>query len=62
VNPDDVPLLSLVCHGTPLTEIGRLAGITPARLEARRWAMLARLTAAPPLFSSSGSTRPTDEA
>ena len=62
VDPDDVPLLSLLCHATPLTEICRLAGITPARLEARRWAMLARLTAAPPLFSLSGSARATDGA
>lgn len=62
LDSDDVPLLSMLCHATPPNQIARLAGITPARLDARRWAMLKRLTDGPGLFYSSGSRKTPDRA
>jgi DNA-binding NarL/FixJ family response regulator len=42
----DLPILGMLAHGTPSAEIERTLGLDEQGLEARRWAMLARLGAA----------------
>ena len=43
VEPADRPILSMLVHETPAWEIAGLLGVTLARVESRRWAMLQRL-------------------
>src|SRR3954452_17121723 len=40
----DVPILGMLVHRTPPAEIARVLDMTEGRLDARRWAMLRRLT------------------
>jgi DNA-binding NarL/FixJ family response regulator len=44
LDPADVPILGMLVHGTGPDEIARVLRISERRLEARRWAMLRRLT------------------
>jgi DNA-binding NarL/FixJ family response regulator len=44
LDPADVPILGMLVHRTPPSEIARVLDMTERRLEARRWAMLRRLT------------------
>jgi DNA-binding NarL/FixJ family response regulator len=44
---DDLPILGMLVHGTPPAEVAQTLGMTPEWLEARRWAMLSRLTRDP---------------
>jgi DNA-binding NarL/FixJ family response regulator len=44
LHADDLPILGMLVHGTPPAEIAHTLGMTPEWLEARRWAMLSRLT------------------
>jgi DNA-binding NarL/FixJ family response regulator len=44
LDPADVPILGMLVHLTPPSEIARVLDMTERRLEARRWAMLRRLT------------------
>jgi DNA-binding NarL/FixJ family response regulator len=55
LDPDDARILALLCHATPPSQIAHLMGMTPARLDTRRGAMLKRLTDVPGLFWSCGS-------
>jgi DNA-binding NarL/FixJ family response regulator len=43
LDPDDLPILGMLAHGTPTREIEITLGLEESWLEARRWAMLARL-------------------
>lgn len=43
LDPDDLPVLGMLVHGTPPIEIAAALGLTEAWLSARRWAMLGRL-------------------
>ena len=43
LDPDDLPILGMLAHGTPAPEIEITLRLEPGWLEARRWAMLARL-------------------
>jgi DNA-binding NarL/FixJ family response regulator len=43
LEPEDKPILSMLLHATPPTEVADVLGITEKWLHARRWAMLARL-------------------
>jgi two-component system response regulator DevR len=43
LDPDDLPILGMLAHGAREDEVARTLGLEPNRLEARRWAMLARL-------------------
>ena len=44
LDPGDVPILGMLVHHTPPREIARVLDMTEGRLDARRWAMLRRLT------------------
>jgi DNA-binding NarL/FixJ family response regulator len=44
LDPADVPILGMLVHRTPPAEIARVLDMTEGRLDARRWAMLRRLT------------------
>jgi DNA-binding NarL/FixJ family response regulator len=44
LDPADVPILGMLVHRTPPGEIARVLDISERRLDARRWAMLRRLT------------------
>ncbi|HKP89717.1 MAG TPA: response regulator transcription factor [Thermoleophilaceae bacterium] len=44
LDPADVPILGMLVHRTPPSEIARVLDISERRLDARRWAMLRRLT------------------
>ena len=44
LDPADLPILGMLVHRTPPGEIARVLEMTERRLEARRWAMLRRLT------------------
>jgi DNA-binding NarL/FixJ family response regulator len=44
LDPADVPILGMLVHRTPPGEIARVLDMTERRLDARRWAMLRRLT------------------
>jgi DNA-binding NarL/FixJ family response regulator len=44
LEPDDLPILGMLVHGTPPDEVAATLGISPQWLLARRWAMLRRLT------------------
>jgi DNA-binding NarL/FixJ family response regulator len=44
LDPADVPILGMLIHRTPPAEIARVLDMTERRLDARRWAMLRRLT------------------
>jgi DNA-binding NarL/FixJ family response regulator len=43
LDPGDLPILGMLAHGVGTREIETTLGLEPASLEARRWAMLARL-------------------
>jgi DNA-binding NarL/FixJ family response regulator len=43
LDPNDTPILAMLIHGTPATEIADVLGITEQWLHTRRWAMLRRL-------------------
>jgi DNA-binding NarL/FixJ family response regulator len=43
LEPDDKPILGMLLHGTPATEIAEILGITAEWLDTRRWAMLQQL-------------------
>jgi DNA-binding NarL/FixJ family response regulator len=43
LDPEDLPVLGMLAHGTPAREIAITLGLEESWLEARRWAMLARL-------------------
>ena len=43
LDPEDLPILGMLAHGTATREIEITLGLEPSWLEARRWAMLARL-------------------
>lgn len=44
LEPEDLPILGMLVHGTPPSEVADTLAISPAWLTARRWAMLRRLT------------------
>ena len=44
LDPADVPILGMLVHRTPPGDIARVLDMTERRLDARRWAMLRRLT------------------
>jgi DNA-binding NarL/FixJ family response regulator len=46
LDPGDLPILGMLAHGVATREIEMTLGLEPASLEARRWAMLARLGSA----------------
>jgi two-component system response regulator DevR len=46
LDPGDLPILGMLAHGVATREIEITLGLEPALLEARRWAMLARLGSA----------------
>jgi DNA-binding NarL/FixJ family response regulator len=43
LDPGDLPILGMLAHGVPAREVEITLGLEPVSLEARRWAMLARL-------------------
>jgi DNA-binding NarL/FixJ family response regulator len=43
LEPDDLPILGMLVHGTPPAEVAATLGISPEWLLARRWAILRRL-------------------
>ena len=43
LDPGDLPILGMLAHGTPAGEIERTLELEAGGLEARRWALLARL-------------------
>jgi DNA-binding NarL/FixJ family response regulator len=43
LEPRDIPILGMLLHRTPETEIAQVLAITDEQLEARRWAMLEHL-------------------
>jgi DNA-binding NarL/FixJ family response regulator len=43
LDPGDLPILGMLAHGVGAREVEITLGLEPAWLEARRWAMLARL-------------------
>jgi two-component system response regulator DevR len=43
LDPGDLPILGMLAHGVGTREIEITLGLEPVSLEARRWAMLARL-------------------
>jgi DNA-binding NarL/FixJ family response regulator len=43
LEPADLPILGMLAHGVAAREIAATLGLTPSQLDARRWAMLARL-------------------
>jgi DNA-binding NarL/FixJ family response regulator len=43
LHPEDLPVMGMLVHGTPLDEIAATLGVTYSWLTARRWAMLAAL-------------------
>jgi FixJ family two-component response regulator len=45
LDPGDLPILGMLAHGVGTREVEITLGLDAASLEARRWAMLARLTA-----------------
>jgi DNA-binding NarL/FixJ family response regulator len=47
LDPSDVPILGMLVHGNLAAEIADVLGITEPSLDARRWAILKRLTAPP---------------
>lgn len=47
LDPDDLPILGMLMHGTPASEIAETLRMAPEWLEARRWAMLERLRIQP---------------
>ena len=44
LEPEDLPILGMLVHGTPPSEVAETLAISPGWLTARRWAMLRRLT------------------
>jgi DNA-binding NarL/FixJ family response regulator len=44
LDPDDLPVLGMLVHGTPAAEIAETLGMQEEWLLARRWAILRRLT------------------
>jgi DNA-binding NarL/FixJ family response regulator len=46
LEPDDLPILGMLAHGTPAAQVERTLGLAGGELEARRWAMLSRLAGA----------------
>lgn len=47
LDPEDLPILGMLAHGTPAEEIAATLGIEPDWLISRRWAMLERLRGGP---------------
>lgn len=47
LDPDDIPILGMLVHGTPPAEIAEVLAISERWLDARRWGMLERLTRSP---------------
>lgn len=43
LEPQDIPILGMLLHGMPETEIAEVLAITDEQLDARRWAMLEHL-------------------
>ena len=43
LDPDDLPILGMLAHGVGTQEVATTLGLDPEWLDARRWAMLARL-------------------
>lgn len=48
IDPEDMPILGMLLHGTPPDEVARTLGVKESWLSARRWAMLERLRARRP--------------
>lgn len=66
LDPADVPILSMLVHGTPAAEIAEVLRVSDEWVDARRWAVLERLTRPPrrsslsapaPAVAANGSTR-----
>jgi DNA-binding NarL/FixJ family response regulator len=45
--PEDLPILGMLRHGVPASEVAATLGVDGRELATRRWAMLEQLTAAP---------------
>lgn len=57
LDDEDLPILGMLLHGIAPDEIATVLGITPAWLDARRWAMLTRLTGSPVRRASASRAR-----
>jgi DNA-binding NarL/FixJ family response regulator len=44
LEPEDLPILGMLLHGTPVADVAETLGMTPEWLLARRWAILRRLS------------------
>lgn len=47
LDPEDLPIIGMLIHGTPPAEIAETLGVADTWLTARRWAILERLTGGP---------------